>query len=292
MITSQLIAKLEADRVGCTELCELLEKISGIHIAPDQKGLIFMANRLGRVLGPHKIVDYRAYINLLKIGEPTVIAEFISAMTTNTTHFFRENEHFTHLKETLPTILKRKQSSGDNELRVWCAASSTGQEPYSIAMTALEAIAAPMQWKLKMLASDIDNKVLHRASQGEYTEAEIESVPPAIRQKYFQKVQVNAEMMYRVKPPLADLIRFAMVNLHQENYSFQYKFDIIFCRNILIYFKIETVEKVMNRLMNALSPNGILYVGHTESAMIKINGLRRVAAAVYQREALDLARAS
>lgn len=292
MMTSQLISKLEADHVGCTELCMLLEKISGIHVVPDQKGLIFMANRLGRVLGPRKLVDYRSYINLLKKGEAAIIAEFISAMTTNTTHFFRENEHFIHLKETLPTILKRKQASGENELRIWCAASSTGQEPYSIAMTALEAISAPMQWKLKMLASDIDNKVLNRASQGEYTEAEMESVSPAMRQKYFQKTQVKGEAMYRVQPALVDLVRFAMVNLHQENYSFQHKFDIIFCRNILIYFKLETVEQVMNRLMNALSPNGILYVGHTESAMIKTNGLRRVAAAVYQREPLVLARAS
>jgi chemotaxis protein methyltransferase CheR len=289
--SQDLFARLQQDLPGFLVLSRLLKELAGINLPDNLKNLSLMASRLAPVLKARGLGDYGTFARLLKSGDQEAITEFVSALTTNTTHFFREGAHFQHLSQALPAILERKRKSGHRELRIWCAAASTGQEPYTIAMTVLGGIPDAAHWDIRFLATDIDPEVLSRASLGQYNESEMAGVPPLLRQKYFQsRSQIPTRKsphseIEQVVPGLSQLIRFAPLNLMSEKYPFQHPFDIIFCRNVLIYFEAATASAVVHRLGTALGAGGLLYLGHSESGTMKSNILAPVGHAVYQRKA-------
>jgi len=254
-------------------------ELAGVDLPPSSKNHALVRNRIIKLLRRYEIGSYEEYWTLLEKNDPTMVSEFISALTTNMTSFFREESHFEFLRKVLPEIATKNHG----EIRMWCCAASTGQEPYTLALTACESLAAKDFAQLKFLATDIDLQVLKKASQGTYVEREMQGLPPQLRQKYFDKCQVANEEGWRVKDQLHDAIRFAPFNLMNTTYDFKHKFDVIFCRNVLIYFDEPTTKRVIDNLTACLSPNGYLVLGHSESGNVRHSLLRPLSRAVYQK---------
>jgi len=273
------LKKLENDQAGFDRLSLLLKQHAGINLPPTPKNLTLLSTRLRKILRRHGFSTYQQYYQFLR-KNPRLVNEFVSYMTTNITQFFRENSHFKVLKDVLPEMLEAKSKAIDFELRIWCAAASTGEEPYSIAMTLIEGISDIVKWDIKFLATDIDSAVLDQAMNGVYREKQIETIPPIILSKYFS---IFGNGRYQVKPNLKSMVQFAEFNLNTNEYPFQKPFDIIFCRNVLTYFDQETAHTVLTKLVSQLRPGGVLFLGHSESGNIKHQSLERFAMAAYKK---------
>src|SRR5581483_5988820 len=182
------------------------------------------------------------------------------------TDFFREPAHFIFLKDTVfPQLLERAQRGGARRLRIWSAGCSTGEEPYSIAMTLREHFGPPPGWDVKILASDIDTEVLHKAEQGVYAVDHMHDVPGLLRQKYFLRGTGANAGRVRVRPELQELIKFRRINLIEEPWPIHTRFDLIFCRNVIIYFDRPTQQRLFERLAEYLHDDGYLLLGHSEN---------------------------
>lgn len=269
------------DSEGFLLLAKLLKEMVGIDLPLTPKNMSLMASRLRKILVELGIENYGAYRDYLVSGGDAAKRRFISAMTTNTTQFFREKDHFDELTRRLPSLVDAKRRANSSEIRVWCAAASTGQEPYTILMTVLEALGEGSSLNLKFLATDIDLEVLQRAADGIYSEAEIEGVPPNLLSKYFEPCVSGRGRGWRVREVYRRMIRFAQFNLVQEPYPFQHRFDVVFCRNVLIYFDNGTAAGVVDRLARQLSPDGLLFVGHSECGLTRSSQLKTLAPAAY-----------
>jgi chemotaxis protein methyltransferase CheR len=193
----------------------------------------------------------------LESAESPEWQEFVNALTTNLTSFFREHHHF----EIFSDLLKSK--SVGTPWRVWCSAASTGEEPYSIVMTALEALGQSPRFSL--MASDIDSKVLASAAQGVYRLDGMKGIDPSKMQRYFLRGKLGNDGMVRVKPELSRLIEFLILNLIRDDWPFEEPFDVVFCRNVMIYFDAETQRKVLERIYKVMKPGALLFVGHAEN---------------------------
>ncbi|HEV7299993.1 MAG TPA: protein-glutamate O-methyltransferase [Tepidisphaeraceae bacterium] len=227
--------------------------------------------RIAKRLRATDLNSVSAYLDFVEADKSG--AEFttlIDAISTNLTSFFRENKHFQHLsKVLLPGLLERRRKSGDRRLRCWSAGCSSGEEPYTLAITLMEAIEAagqsPAEWDVKVLATDISTRVLGIAREGVYEKARVESVPPAIKNKYFRPERQDGEAVFRVADALRASVRFRHLNLMQEPWPFDATFDFIFCRNVMIYFDKPTQEKLVGRYWGCLESGGLLFTGHSES---------------------------
>lgn len=279
------LQRLQNDQAGFLKLAEHLKMLCGIDLPMTPKNLSLMASRLRKVLTARGLNEYSDYITLVREGGGGVVGEFVQAMTTNTTHFFREAEHFDLLRTNLPRVIQAKRvSNRPAELRVWCAASSTGQEPYSILISILESGALPQGWELKFLATDIDLEVLKKAARAVYRDDEVENIPPMVLSKYFEtETTSDGAKWWRVKKQFSSLIRFAPLNLVDAEWPFEKTFDVIFCRNVLIYFDATTAQRTVERLSGQLDAGGFLFVGHSECGHVRTRLVKTVAAAAYQR---------
>lgn len=277
-----VLRAIKEDKEGFSLLSSLLKQLIGINLLLNDKNLALMAGRLNPLLRKHGIGTYAEYHGLLSGHNPALLQEFVTAMTTNTTEFFREFAHFSALRSLVPKILARKR--GNRELRVWCAAASTGQEPYSIAITLREVMEEVGPFDLRMLGTDIDTEVLEKAAQGIYSESEMAGVSPLFRQKYFSKLTSEPGNQFEVRHELRNSIRFAQFNLIQETYPFKYPFDVVFCRNVLIYFDRATGESVVEKLVRSLSIESYLFLGHSETGVMRLRNVENVSNAVYQRK--------
>lgn len=249
---------------------------SGVNLPFSAKNEALIKNRLTKLLSRNNISDLESLKEALESKNQKVVDLFISSLTTNKTHFFREDAHFDFFKEELN---KRKDNS---ELRVWCSAASTGQEPYTIAIVLRENLQPAKLNNTKFLSTDIDLQVLAKASQGKYSESEMEGCPNDLRKKYFQTTN-SKDAKYVANDELRNMIRFAPFNLVTGPYSFQHKFDFIFCRNVLIYFDPATTAKVIHNLASQLKPGGYLILGHSESGSVKDPLIKPLTRAIYQR---------
>jgi len=266
----------------CYELfAEKMYEIAGVDLPFSPKNHALLRNRLIKILRRRGLMTYEQYWDLVKDGGPDVISEFVSALTTNMTSFFRESAHFDFLSKILPERFSK------SELRIWCCASSTGQEPYTIAMTVKESLPDVQIARTKILATDIDQQVLKKASIGAYDEKDLQGLSPTLRQKYFNRVKStdkkHTEDFFQASDDIHKLIRFAYFNLMSETYVFQNKFQIIFCRNVLIYFDEPTTKRVINNLASTLAPGGYLILGHSESGNVKHPHLKPLSRAIYQK---------
>ncbi len=278
---------LQGDRVGYRKLRALLRERTGITFDDSEAGLLKMANRLTRVLMRHELGSFREYAKLLADEDQNLIAEFVSALTTNTTRFFREASQFDELRKHLPSMLEAKKSQHNPELRAWCTACSTGQEAYTLAICLLEYVNQPGDWKVKILATDIDQKALAKAAQGIYSESELEGLPEGLRDKYFTVLESQNRRYYRAVDALKSMIRFAPFNLQAAKLPFQYAFDIIFCRNVLFYFSKESSTGIVDKLTGVLAEGGRLFVGHTEVGFVRSPDLEMEEHAVYRKKTAE-----
>nr|WP_305888691.1 protein-glutamate O-methyltransferase CheR [Methylomonas sp. SURF-2] len=240
-----------------------LRKISNRHsgiLVPDDKFDMFYSRLSKRVrrLGFNRFAEYCQYLQDHPEQEFT---EFINAVTTNLTSFFREMHHFEFVAQTLlPELLKKNQAQ--KQIRVWSAGCSTGEEPYSLAMTLLENV--PRDWDIKILATDLDTNVLAVAAEGVYPLDRVATIGEQRLRDWFQKGSGSQNHKVRIKSPVRQLIHFKQLNLMQD-WPMKGGFDFIFCRNVLIYFDRETKQRLANRYAGLLRAGGYLFIGHSES---------------------------
>lgn len=234
----------------------LIYRVAGISLAPSKKDLVY--SRLARRLRARRIDSFSAYIQLLETGDLQEREEFVNALTTNLTSFFREAHHFPILSKHLATLPKT------NPISIWTCAASTGEEPYSIAMTAVEQFRS-FNAPVKILATDIDTNVLEKARRGVYPLDQLKKLSPDQLKRFFLKGEGNNAGFARVKPELQKMITFRRFNLLDEQWGLREKFDAIFCRNVMIYFDRETQHAILNKMAPCLQPDGLFFAGHSES---------------------------
>ena len=229
----------------------------GIVLGSHKREMVY--SRLARRIRVHNFASFAEYLAYLEQNKKTEFSHFINAITTNLTSFFREPYHFDYLRETLiPHILEQNKAS--KRVRVWSAGCSTGEEPYSIAMTLSNRF--PSNWDVKILATDLDSNVLAKARQGEYSENAITGLDQSLKKQFFLR---NKESdVYKVRDELKQNIFFKRLNLLQE-WPMKGSFDVIFCRNVVIYFDQPTKEMLFTRYAEKLTSNGHLFLGHSES---------------------------
>lgn len=240
----------------------MLHADAGIALSEAKATLVYsrLAKRL-RALGLGSFREYCALVAAPAGGEER--RQMLTALTTNVTRFFREPHHFEHLKATvLPALLKEARQGG--RVRLWSAACSTGQEPYSIALTILSLMPDAAGLDIRILATDIDPVVLAAGRAGVYDEASIAAVPPDLRQRWFTRASEGEDREgWRVAEEARRLVAFRELNLIGA-WPMKGRFQAIMCRNVVIYFEEETQAKVWNRFMPLVEPGGHLYIGHSE----------------------------
>lgn len=234
---------------------KLIYQRAGISLHEGKHAMVY--SRISRRLRDTGHDSFKDYLDWLEQQDGAEWQEFINALTTNLTAFFREQHHFTILSELL-----RKMGPGAQP-RIWCSATSTGEEPYSIAMTVADTLGAGANYTLQ--CSDIDTKVLSTAATGVYKSENVKGVSPEQLRKYFLKGKGHNAGYVRVKPELQKNIEFLTVNLIQDNWPFREPFDFVFCRNVMIYFDAQTQRKVLERIHRVMKPHGMLFVGHAEN---------------------------
>jgi len=232
----------------------LIHARAGIALGDHKHEMVY--SRLSRRLRAQGIDDFRTYLDALeRDGNHLEWQEFVNALTTNLTAFFREPHHFPLLAEFVRTRTE--------PVSVWCCAASTGEEPYSIAMTLIETLGARAQASL--LATDIDTKVLQQTQTGVYSEERLAEVSAERRRRFFLKGAGAHVGKVRVKPELAAMVRLAPLNLLAPDWELPGKFDAIFCRNVMIYFDKPTQARILARFAPLLKPGGLLFAGHSEN---------------------------
>lgn len=256
---------------------KLLFAQTGIVLQDNKQALVEARVSLRlRALG---MSSYREYLELLRqdrSGEELV--QLIDAVSTNVTHFFREDEHFAFLGKVVDHWTK----AGKDRLRIWSAACSTGEEPYSIAMT-LDAAIGRRRCDTKILATDISTRVLAEAQAGVYPEARLSTVPEARRRSCFRRVNADGQSMYEVNQELRSLVMFRRLNFKAMPYPIRGQFDVIFCRNAMIYFDRPQRERMVGEFARLLKPGGFLLVGHAETLIGMSDRFRVIRPSIYER---------
>ncbi len=267
-----------AEAKACQYIARLVYDRCRIRLHEGKDALI--KSRLGKLLRKHGFAGLAEYCDFLRTrGDEEEVIKVIDALTTNFTNFLREPDHFKFLvEEALPVVTAR----GEKKFRIWSAASSSGEEAYSIGIFLSEHYPPARGWDWTIVASDISTKVLGKARQGIYPLDRLGAIPREWLHKYFQKGVGQWDGSCRVKSSIADRVSFQQINLI-EAYNHPHQFEIIFCRNVLIYFDRPTQQQLVRQLCNFLAPNGYLLVGHSES----LNGLklplRCLRPSIYQR---------
>lgn len=234
---------------------KLIYQRAGISLHDGKHAMVY--SRLSRRLRETGHQSFKEYLSWLESTDGPEWQEFINALTTNLTSFFREQHHF----DILTDHLKAKSSSAP--WKIWCSAASTGEEPYSIAMTASDVLGS--QRGFELTASDIDSKVLATAAQGTYRLESMKGVDSGRLQRYFLRGKGENSGLVRVKLELRQAIDFQIVNLISDDWPFREQFDVVFCRNVMIYFDAVTQRRVLERIHRVMKPGGLLFVGHAEN---------------------------
>ena len=247
--------------------------VAGIQLRPGKEGLV--RSRLAKRLRALGLATYEEYLaRVAGDASGRELAEMVDALTTNKTNFFREPAHFTFLRErVLPAL------PASAPLRIWSAGCSTGEEPYTLAMTLHEALPDLARRDVRILATDISSRVLAQARAGRYPDAVAGDVPPELLRRYFARVPGGA---WEAGASLRDLIAFARLNL-MEAWPMRGPFQAIFCRNVMIYFDKPTQQELVARYYEMLAPGGHLFVGHSESLSGIAHRFTYVQPAVYRR---------
>ncbi len=266
------------------KLSRIIYSQSGIKI-PDTKKIMVEA-RLRKRLRALNFESYEEYCEFLfsKEGLEKEFAHMIDVITTNKTDFFRESKQFDFLTLTaLPELLKNEETGVKRPLKIWSAGCSTGEEPYTISIVVNEFLQNIPGYSFQILATDISLKVLASAVKGIYEEDRIVPVPYDLVRKYFLKSKDKSQKTVRIVPELRKTINFRWLNFMDEDFGIKDKFDIIFCRNVLIYFDKQTQDRVIEKLFGYINPGGYLLLGHSESIFNSKLPLKQLAASTYKK---------
>ncbi len=256
----------------------------GIQLPPAKRTMV--EARLRKQLRLHGACTYAEYVDhVLAQGCPAADRQtFLDLITTNKTDFYREPDHFDHLAEVaVPTLLAEGGSGRRTPFRVWSSACSSGEEPYTIALTLAQVREKRRDFDFQVLASDISRRILERAARAVYTLEQVKPVPLALQKRWFLRSKDPTCTQVKVAKELRRKVQFGQLNLMEPPYPVLADLDAVFCRNVMIYFDRPTQSRVIASLTERLRPGGYLYVGHSETAQTLCDGLVRVAPAVYRR---------
>lgn len=267
---TQLVVKssrLTTDDFDC--LSQMIYDRVGIQLVPAKKTML--EARLQKRLRHLQLESFQDYCTLLKTSKQkeTEMVQMIDLVTTNKTDFFREPDHFDYLVNTvLPEWLKNS-FSGSRKLLIWSAGCSSGEEPYTLAMVLQDYAKQNQGFDFQIIASDISTKVLEKALMAIYEEEKVIPVPERMKRNYLLKSKDRQKPVVRIVSELRQKVRFRRINFMDSDYGIKEKADIIFCRNVIIYFDRQTQEEVLNRFYRQLAPGGYIFMGHSET----LNGL-------------------
>ncbi|HEY0331860.1 MAG TPA: protein-glutamate O-methyltransferase CheR [Rhodopseudomonas sp.] len=241
-------------------LCKLLKDRSGLDLSADKRYLV--ESRLQPLARRYDLPGLSELVQKIRAGAEAITAEVVEAMTTNETFFFRDKLPFDHLREEIiPALLQAR--AGRRALRIWCAAGSTGQEPYSIAMVLKEIGAALSGWRVEIVATDLSQAVLEKSRSGLYSQFEVQrGLPIQLLVKYFKQTGE----LWQLNPEIRAMVQHRQLNLLQD-FSNLGSFDVVFCRNVLIYFDQDTKISIFNRLAKVLEADGYLALGAAETVV-------------------------
>ena len=259
------------------DIANLVYNACGIVLGDHKREMVY--SRLARRIRALKLNDFKAYLAYLDTHKDQEFDAFINAITTNLTSFFREVHHFEFIKsELIPNLIKANKDT--KRIRIWSAGCSTGEEPYSLAMTLNNAF--PSNWDVKILATDLDSNVLEKAQKGVYTAANVNGLDATHLKRWFLKSKDGEH--YKVKDKLRERISFKRLNLLQD-WPMKGPFDLILCRNVVIYFDKETKDHLFKRYANILSDHGYLFLGHSESMGKEHSNYKNLGKTMYQLRA-------
>jgi chemotaxis protein methyltransferase CheR len=251
----------------------LIYQRAGISLSSSKQEMVY--SRIARRLRATGIVSFSTYLDELEAGHLENEWEmFTNALTTNLTSFFRESHHF-------PVLVDHLKSLPSGPITIWCTASSTGEEPYSIAMSACEAfnsLTPPVQ----IIATDIDTSVLATGASGVYGIERLDKMANERAQRFFLKGRGDQEGLVRVRPELRQMVTFKPINLLADTWSLTGQFDVIFCRNVMIYFDKATQKKILTRFVPLMKPDALLFAGHSENFLYASNDLKLRGKTVYE----------
>lgn len=253
-----------------------LYEVAGISLSDAKRTLVIA--RLSKVIRGLKLPSFEAYLSFLdRQGTAHDAQEFVNALTTNLTRFWREEHHFAHLLGHVGNLMAERTRVAERRLRIWSAGCSTGQEPYTIALSLLDAYPDLKRWDFRILATDIDTSVVAKAATASYPESELSGLTPD-RTRLFER---TGDGRVRVPSAVAQTVSFKPLNL-MAPWPMRGPFDAIFCRNVAIYFDKATQGEVFGRLGKILAPGGFLYIGHSENLGSGSGGFRLVGKTIYQ----------
>lgn len=250
---------------------KLIYEHAGISLSPTKQDMVY--SRLARRLRETHKNSFGEYLALLERGDKAEWEKFVNSLTTNLTSFFREPHHFPILADHL------RKLQGKTAIKIWCSAASTGEEPYSIAMTVVETFNS-FNTPVTIVASDLDTNVLATASRGVYAADRVDKLAPEKLQRFFTR-NTGADVSYTVKPELRRMISFQRLNLLEPSWSVRGPIDVLFCRNVMIYFDKATQYKILSRFAPLMSPDGLLIAGHSESFLHAADLFRSLGKTVY-----------
>jgi chemotaxis protein methyltransferase CheR len=287
MISDQLRDALAAPRAREFEfgdqdfdaLRKLVKDLTGINLSDQKRELVY--GRLARRLRALHLRTFAEYRELLASDGGVEISEFCNAITTNLTSFFRESHHFDHLREHVlqPLVASR---GGSRRVRIWSAGCSTGEEPYSIAMTVLETLPDLRTWDVKILATDLDSDVLARAQRGVYAGDRMRNMNPKRLERFFLESRGRDGPSYQATQELQSLITFKQLNL-MHALPMKGPLDVIFCRNVVIYFDKDTQRELFARVARLQRPRDLLFLGHSESLFKVSESYTPIGKTIYRR---------
>ena len=256
----------------------MIYRDAGITLNDSKKTMV--ESRLSRRVRELDVSGYNEYLKIIE-NDSEEREHFINSLTTNLTEFFREVPHFDYLKQTVfPEI---RQHNKSKKIRVWSAASSTGEEIYSLGMSLGEAFGDGFDWDYKILGTDVDSNVLKTATNAVYKKRSVEKIPPHMLQKYFQRGQGSNAGNYRIKKCLRESAKFRQFNLIKDHFDTPIKFDYIFLRNVLIYFDDAMIEIAINKMSKHLKNGGYLFIGHSESLNSINHDLKMIRSSIYKK---------
>jgi chemotaxis protein methyltransferase CheR len=265
------------------QFSQLVYQQCGINLHEGKRELLqARLNKRLRATGVQSYQDYYRFVTLP--DNQAEIIQFLDCISTNLTYFFREPKHFEFLEQVaMPELLASKRTTRNTRIRLWSAACSTGEEPYSLAMCVLPHLSEAEKRDFRILGTDISTRVLEIARKGLYAKDRVGKVPGGLRKQFFQRRDgADGEVYYEVAPALKQTVVFRRLNL-KERYPFSGPFDYIFCRNVMIYFDKATQQELIQKMAGYLSPGGYLFVGHSESLTGLQHSLNYVRPSVYQK---------
>jgi chemotaxis protein methyltransferase CheR len=287
MISNQLREALSAPRVrefafsdrDFEALRRLVKDLTGINLSDQKRELVY--GRLARRLRALHLKTFAEYRDLLDSDDGKEIGELCNAITTNLTSFFRESHHFEYLREQ---VLQGRaaQRNASRRMRIWSAGCSTGEEPYSLAMTVMEALPELRTWDIKILATDLDSDVLSRAQRGIYAADRVRTLSPQRLSRFFVERRGRDGPCYEVIPELMSLITFRQLNL-MHHLPMKGPLDVIFCRNVVIYFDKDTQRELFTRVAYLQRPGDMLFLGHSESLFKVSESYNPIGKTIYKR---------